>query len=578
MSEAAVHDRGNDRLGKYRLLAVLARGGMGDVYLAVADGMEGFSKLLVVKELRREQGDDDVSVAMFMDEARLTARLNHPNIVQTIEVGSDGERRFLVMEHLDGQPLHRVLRRARRSGRPLSTDLHVRVLADVLEALAYAHTLTEFDGKPLGVVHRDVSPQNVFLTYEGQVKLIDFGIAKTHLASQHTSAGVLKGKIRYMSPEQATGQPIDFRSDIFSVGVMLWEALLGRGPWEGQSDLQTLHGLMMGAIPRLQSDRPRELPLGLVAATHRAMCVMPQERYPSARAMRDDLLRDRSSAPVGGSNQLREIVSGLFAEERRELGAVIDAQLRAMRAEASLHLVSLTRVRTQTHDVAANRGTGASSPEEGSSASMPSRAEAPAVPASHGPMADPPRAMRSHTRVVAAFVVAALAATVASVIVRARWAPSVAAPVAALAMAPTASVANAEPRVPEIEASPAVRVTVHALPQTAKIYVDDVLVENPYVAQFARSGAVHSLRAEAPEYTTKSKTFTQAANIDVEISLEREPVRRRGVREVSEPSVRPASSSASVSTEPPPPVRSFDIRVPRARPQRELDKVNPYAQ
>ncbi|MGA3119434.1 MAG: serine/threonine-protein kinase [Polyangiaceae bacterium] len=570
-------------MGKYRLLAVLARGGMGDVYLAVADGMEGFSKLLVVKELRREQGDDDVSVGMFMDEARLTARLNHPNIVQTIEVGSDGERRFLVMEHLDGQPLHRVLRRARRSGRPLSTDLHVRVLADVLEALAYAHTLTEFDGKPLGVVHRDVSPQNVFLTYEGQVKLIDFGIAKTHLASQQTSAGVLKGKIRYMSPEQATGQPIDFHADIFSVGVMLWEALLGHGPWEGQSDMQTLHGLMMGAIPRLQSDRPRELPPGLAAAANRAMCAMPQERYPSARAMRDDLLRDLSSAAVGGSNELREIVSGLFAEERRELGAVIDAQLRAMSAEASLHLVSLTRVRTQTHEGASNRGIEASSPEAGSSASMPSRAEVPAVPASHGPMPDPPPVTRSRSRVVAAlvvaaFVVAALVTTVVSAIVRTRWAPPVTAPVVALAVAPKASVANAEPLAPELEASRTVQVTVHALPQAAKLYVDNVLVENPYVAQFARSGAVHALRVEAPEYTAKTRTFTQAENIDVEISLERESVRRRGVRDVPEAAVRPISSSPSVSTEPPPSVRSIDVRAPHVRPQRELDKVNPYAQ
>jgi serine/threonine protein kinase len=318
MSVPAAQWSFSDRLGRYRVLAVLAQGGMGNVYLAAAEGMEGFSKFLVVKELRREQAEDEFHVTMFMDEARLAVRLNHPNIVQTIEVGSDGARRFLVMEHLDGQPLHRVLRRARKDGQPLSLDLYVRVLVDVLEALACAHELSDFDGTPLGFVHRDVSHQNVFLTYEGQVKLIDFGIAKTLLASQQTNAGVLKGKIRYMAPEQATGHAVDRRTDVFSVGVMLWDALVGHGPWEGHNDMQILRCLVTGAIPRL-ADQPHHLPADLVAAVDRAMSPDIEDRYPTARLMHDELLRCLAPAPgAGHARALREVVSRLFAQERQE--------------------------------------------------------------------------------------------------------------------------------------------------------------------------------------------------------------------------------------------------------------------
>ena len=176
MAHTAVEEQTRDRLGKYRLIAMLARGGMGDVYLAAAETeVVGFNKLLVIKELRPEQADDDFYVNLFMDEARLAARLNHAEHRPGHRSGHRRAGPTLVMEHLDGQPLHRVLRRARRVGQSLAMGLCLRMLADVLEALAYAHALTEFDGSVLGVIHRDVSPQNVFLTYEGQVKLIDLG-------------------------------------------------------------------------------------------------------------------------------------------------------------------------------------------------------------------------------------------------------------------------------------------------------------------------------------------------------------------------------------------------------------------
>jgi serine/threonine-protein kinase len=165
-------------LGRYRLIAELARGGMGLVYLALVRGPGGFNKLFVVKELKGHLADDPSLVRMFLEEARLSAKLNHPNVVQTIEIGSEGERHYMAMEHLDGQSLNRLIVRTRKTERPLPLPYFLYVLAHTLEGLEYVHSLADFDGSLLNLVHRDVSPHNVFVTYVGQVKLVDFWIAK----------------------------------------------------------------------------------------------------------------------------------------------------------------------------------------------------------------------------------------------------------------------------------------------------------------------------------------------------------------------------------------------------------------
>jgi len=212
-------------LGKYRLIAELGHGGMAEVFLAVAQGPAGFNKLTVIKQIRPQLADDPEFLSMFLDEARLAARLNHPQIVQTNEVGHEANRYFIAMEYLEGQPLNRVVNRVGRERFPLA--MHIGLLADTLAGLHYAHDLTDYDGTPLEVVHRDVTPHNIFITYEGQVKVVDFGIAKAMNSSSETKTGVLKGKVAYMAPEQARGEKVDRRADVFSVGVMLWEAAVG---------------------------------------------------------------------------------------------------------------------------------------------------------------------------------------------------------------------------------------------------------------------------------------------------------------------------------------------------------------
>ena len=220
-------------IGRYRSIAALGQGGMSEVFLTVSEGPFNFNKLLVVKQLKSDLAEDEQFRQMFLDEARLAARLNHPNVVQTYEVGAEDKRHFIAMEYIDGQALQAVLRRISRKTFPLGA--HVTILTHVLSALAYVHDLRDFDGTPLAMVHRDVSPQNVIVTYEGQVKLVDFGVAKSSIAVAQTQAGILKGKAAYMAPEQvraraSTGAPTSSRSASCS-GRRSW----GGGSWRASA-------------------------------------------------------------------------------------------------------------------------------------------------------------------------------------------------------------------------------------------------------------------------------------------------------------------------------------------------------
>jgi serine/threonine-protein kinase len=317
-------------LGKYRLVAELARGGMGVVYLGLVRGPGGFHKLFVVKELKAHLAEDPELVSMFLEEARLAAKLNHPNVVQTIEVGTDRGHHFIAMEYLDGQSYARALARLRRAGvtLPMSGQLHI--LSRVLEGLQYAHCVPDFDGMKPRVVHRDVSPQNVFLTYDGQIKIIDFGIAKALEAPDDTRTGVLKGKLAYMAPEQAKGDPIDGRADVFSVGVMLWEAAVGHRMWtREQSDMRILHSLLRGEIPRPADARP-DVDSDLERMILKATAAKPSDRYASAAEFQADVENHLRwlAEPTFGAREIQKLLSDAFAEERAAIKTVVDEQVR----------------------------------------------------------------------------------------------------------------------------------------------------------------------------------------------------------------------------------------------------------
>ncbi|MBP9113235.1 MAG: serine/threonine protein kinase, partial [Polyangiaceae bacterium] len=215
---------------KYRLLAELGHGAMAEVFLAIVEGPKGFRfrKLMVVKKLRKNLAEDPEFIRMFLDEARIAARLNHPNVAQTNEVGEVDDEYFLAMEYLEGQTLARVRERSKKLEKMGTTGLskiaEYALLLDMLSGLHYAHELKDFDGSPFNIVHRDITPQNLFVTYEGNAKILDFGIAKAAGRSQETREGIIKGKVRYMSLEQASGKEVDRRADIFATGVLLFEA------------------------------------------------------------------------------------------------------------------------------------------------------------------------------------------------------------------------------------------------------------------------------------------------------------------------------------------------------------------
>ena len=313
-------------LGKFLVLASLGRGGMAEVFLALARGPNGFSKLVVLKLLRPHLADDDEFLDMFLAEARLAACLNHANVVQTYEVGVEGGRHAIVMEYLEGRTLAQIHRQAKEE---LPLALELRVLADVLAGLHHAHELVDHEGARLDIVHRDVSPQNVFVTYDGQVKLLDFGIAKAANGGSRTKTGVFKGKLRYTAPERLGGVDADRRSDVFSVGVMLWQRLTGRRMWAGMNDLGIMRSLATGApIARPRDVNPR-VPEVLDAICTKALARAPTDRYATAAELQDaleDHLEAESSA--GTHRALARFMSDGFSELRAEFQRVVEEQTR----------------------------------------------------------------------------------------------------------------------------------------------------------------------------------------------------------------------------------------------------------
>ncbi|WP_394850502.1 protein kinase [Pendulispora brunnea] len=319
------------RFGKYRFIATLGRGGMADVYLALQSGPVGFRKLVVVKKLRADVAEEDTYRAMLLDEARLAARLRHPNVVQTLEVGVHEGQHFMAMEYLEGQPLGRLATAATKSGAPVSAPVAVQIIMDVLSGLHYAHELHDFDGTPLGIVHRDISPQNVFVTYDGEVKLVDFGIARTNLSNTATQAGTFKGKPSYTAPEQVRGDPIDRRADVFATGIVLWELLAHRRLFRADTPMEAMHKLLLEEIPLLSSVNPDVHPI-LDAVCARALQKDPDSRFETAAEMRAAL---QSYFEYAGMHpiprdRVGEWVAQLFEKER---AAVRDRITECMRVQ-----------------------------------------------------------------------------------------------------------------------------------------------------------------------------------------------------------------------------------------------------
>ena len=274
--------------GKYRLVERLAYGGMAEVFLARASGAAGFEKNVVIKRLHPQFCADRDFVTMLIDEAHIASQLTHTNICQVLDLGEVDGTYYLALEYIDGHDLFTIMRRLRRGGEHLPVQGAVYVVNEVLEGLGFAHRKKGEDGRPLGIVHRDVSPQNVLVTGEGEVKIIDFGIAKARISSTKTQAGILKGKYRYMAPEQAEGRSVDQRTDLFSVGIVLYELLAGQVHGRGLSDMQLLERVRSAQFEPLRALRP-EVPPVLDEIVLRALERDPARRFQTAQDFQDAL-------------------------------------------------------------------------------------------------------------------------------------------------------------------------------------------------------------------------------------------------------------------------------------------------
>jgi len=300
--------------GKYRLIERIATGGMAEVYKAMAMGEAGFEKPVAIKRLHRQFGEDADLVGMLQDEARLCSQLNHGNICQVLDLGRVQDTYYIAMEYVNGKDLFHLLRKAARTQRKLPLPGALFIACEMLAALDYAHRKRGRDGELLHIIHRDISPQNVLITYDGEVKIIDFGIAKARTSTHRTQAGVIKGKFRYMSPEQARGEPIDHRTDIFATGVVLYEMITGKPHAAGATDREILIKIQQGKFDPL-AQLVLGLPAELEEMVHRALTLSPESRWSSARAMRTALLKFmRANGLSFSRDYLAEYVRALFVE------------------------------------------------------------------------------------------------------------------------------------------------------------------------------------------------------------------------------------------------------------------------
>jgi serine/threonine protein kinase len=305
----------HEMLGKYRLLGMMNAGGMAELLLALHAGPEGFSKVVALKRVLPHLSTEQSFIEMFLDEARLAARLDHANLVRVYDFGDVQGRYFLAMEYLPGEDASRVVARSRRLGLPVPMEIAAFIVSGAAAGLHFAHELTGEDGQPLGLVHRDATPSNILVTYYGTVKVLDFGVAKTAGQLHHTQTGMVKGKLSYLAPEQVSGQAVDRRTDVFALGLVLWELLAGRRLYQGDNAAAIAHALVYETAPAPSSVRP-EVPPELDAIVARAMAKNPDERFQTAAELEDALeefLLARSIRPT--PKQVIAYMETLFSGE-----------------------------------------------------------------------------------------------------------------------------------------------------------------------------------------------------------------------------------------------------------------------
>jgi eukaryotic-like serine/threonine-protein kinase len=536
-------------LGRYRLLLELGHGGMAHVYLGLVSGLAGFSKLVVLKVMRDELREHPASLNMFLGEARLAARMNHVNVVQTSEVGEDNGRYFICMEYLEGQTLSRLLKKTIDVALPLGARLEI--MCQMLEGLSYLHGFCDLDGTPLGLVHRDVSPNNIFITFEGTVKVLDFGVAKAAGISHVTEAGTFKGKLGYAAPEQIVGRS-DQRSDVFAAGVLLWEILTYRRLTQDRTQTEIVQGRIAGAEIELMQRQGTDVPPQLMAIIAKATSKAPEDRYPNAAVMRDDIreyIAERSLEFPG--EKLRELLLKIYETERAEMRRQIDQRMKHVQLEDD-HPSQFSQALHIPGAPSVFGGTASGTPPVNQS------------PVGRGKMFG------------AGLAVALLAGVAGAFITRLGPSP---APAAASSAAATPSVASVKPRA---SGASLVSLRISTNPPDAELTLDGAKLEgNPFVGQVAKDSALHRLEARAPGRRSEARMVRLDQDQNLLITLAPESPKQASAppTRAVEPAPTPAKAAAKRDPAAPISPASEDgfVHKPRdGKPTRPIDSTDPY--
>ncbi len=326
--------------GRFFLIEKLATGGRAEIYKAKTYGVDGFEKLLAIKRILPHVSNDKEFIDMLVSEAKLSVLLSHTNIVQVYDLGKVGDDYFISMEYINGINLREFLTRAQERSEPLGEETVVYIVSEMAKGLDYAHSKKDNEAKPLNIVHRDISPQNILISFEGEVKIVDFGIAKAAMNISHTMAGILKGKISYMSPEQALGKPVDRRTDIYSVGLIFYELLTGEKFFTGETQFEVLKKIRTTRIT--ENSFPDSMGPGLRKILAKALAYSTKDRYENAGDLQIDLTRYLYSTYIDFTpRKLSHLMNGWFADEiekkteakKEELS--IDSKTRSLLIEAT---------------------------------------------------------------------------------------------------------------------------------------------------------------------------------------------------------------------------------------------------
>lgn len=486
-----------ESFGRYQLLKRLARGGMGEVWLARQAGMQGFEKLVVIKRILPHLAEDEEFVNMFLDEGKIAAKLNHSNIVNIFDLGQEGEYFYLAMEYLHGEDIRRIWKQAARAGTALPPALACRIIADACAGLDFAHKRTDERGEPLNIVHRDISPHNIIVTFDGAVKVIDFGIARARGRMAHTATGALKGRFEYMSPEHASGLEVDHRSDIFALGVVLWESLSGRRLFKRDSETATLLAVAQCQVPP-PSELNADIPAELDAVLLKALAPRREDRFEDAAALRlaleDWLVQARQPA---SNAHLGAFMRSLYAER--------------LSKEASLGHPVIEEI---THS---------------STAHQPVTAVAPPTPTA----VEPPPRSRAPMIVAGVLAVVALAAVV--LFGRPSPAPAPAPPPVAVEAPALPVEPPAPPPPPAVEE---VTLTITSEPAGAHVSIaDEPAGVTPYQWTTPRSETAVAVKLSLRGFKDVVQEVTPREDGRVDVRLERRPAPAR-------PRVAPAKDDA----------------------------------